>query len=238
MLKINRIILLTAVLLVTWLLCPAIYKMTFAQGAGSSSGPSDSSSSCEDDDSSCDCTPNCTGLKCGDDGCGGSCGSCTSPDECVSGQCQCTPHCAGIPACSSDGCGGSCPCPFGGDTCAGEASNSSGDPCANALESINGQTDNFSAPGITSIQSTVQGNQLCITETYPQCPLGTQTACYLNAINDARQTYNILKGSNSPLASPCTGTSATCSDGSSKACIFAIADPHDSGTGSGNGLEF
>src|SRR5438067_8932055 len=37
----------------------------------------------------CVCTPNCTGKTCGDDGCGGSCGSCPSGQTCVSGQCMC-----------------------------------------------------------------------------------------------------------------------------------------------------
>ena len=44
---------------------------------------------------SCDkqkCVPNCTGKSCGDDGCGGSCGTCTSPvtspTECINGTCQ------------------------------------------------------------------------------------------------------------------------------------------------------
>ncbi len=37
------------------------------------------------------CTPNCTGKTCGADGCSGSCGSCTSPATCQSGNCVCTP---------------------------------------------------------------------------------------------------------------------------------------------------
>ena len=34
-----------------------------------------------------DCIPNCAGAGCGDDTCGGSCGSCGGGDACVSGQC-------------------------------------------------------------------------------------------------------------------------------------------------------
>lgn len=35
------------------------------------------------------CTPNCAGLACGDDGCGGSCGTCPSGEACiVGGACQ------------------------------------------------------------------------------------------------------------------------------------------------------
>jgi len=42
------------------------------------------------DDGDFSCTPNCAGKNCGDNGCGGSCGSCTNYQECVSGQCKCT----------------------------------------------------------------------------------------------------------------------------------------------------
>jgi hypothetical protein len=34
------------------------------------------------------CTPSCTGKTCGDDGCGGSCGSCAVGQVCSSGKCQ------------------------------------------------------------------------------------------------------------------------------------------------------
>ncbi len=60
------------------------------------------------------CVPDCGGLECGDDGCGGSCGSCftlegaLNNDLCVKGQCvDCLPSCDGK-ECGDDGCGGSC----------------------------------------------------------------------------------------------------------------------------------
>lgn len=38
------------------------------------------------------CLPNCAGLQCGDDGCGGSCGACAGGEYCDgTGQCQTTP---------------------------------------------------------------------------------------------------------------------------------------------------
>lgn len=37
------------------------------------------------------CTPNCTNLQCGNDGCGGSCGNCSSSDSCVAGVCEALP---------------------------------------------------------------------------------------------------------------------------------------------------
>ena len=53
------------------------------------------------------CIPNCSGKQCGDDGCGGSCGSCPGGWVCQGGKCVCVPNCAGK-QCGSDGCGGSC----------------------------------------------------------------------------------------------------------------------------------
>ena len=37
------------------------------------------------------CTPNCSGLSCGSDGCGGSCGSCGGGFSCVAGACVSAP---------------------------------------------------------------------------------------------------------------------------------------------------
>ena len=55
------------------------------------------------------CTPTCAATDpCGDDGCGGSCGTCTAPDTCTAGTCTCQPTCAATDPCGDDGCGGSC----------------------------------------------------------------------------------------------------------------------------------
>jgi hypothetical protein len=51
------------------------------------------------------CEPDCTDRECGLDGCGGTCGTCTT-GTCSAGSC-CVPDCDGK-ACGSDGCGGSC----------------------------------------------------------------------------------------------------------------------------------
>ena len=61
------------------------------------------------------CTPSCEDKTCGDDGCGGSCGSCAgcdgTPDEllCIGGTCMqiCCPNCDGFD-CGHDGCNGTC----------------------------------------------------------------------------------------------------------------------------------
>jgi len=70
------------------------------------------------------CVPKCTGKECGDDGCGGDCGTCTAPETCEAGVCACEPECTGR-ECGDDGCGGFC---GGGDgTCpAGEACTDAG----------------------------------------------------------------------------------------------------------------
>ena len=57
------------------------------------------------------CTPMCTDMECGDNGCGGSCGTCTGDNVCNDdGICEappCEPSC-GDDECGDDGCGGSC----------------------------------------------------------------------------------------------------------------------------------
>ena len=61
------------------------------------------------------CTPECDGMECGKDGCGGSCGFCPPNQTCKGGTCidQCQPSCLGK-QCGADGCGGSCGnCPAG-----------------------------------------------------------------------------------------------------------------------------
>jgi len=60
------------------------------------------------------CVPSCTNKTCGNNGCGGVCGTCSSTQTCSSGKCvitqnetQCVPSCTGK-ICGSDGCTGSC----------------------------------------------------------------------------------------------------------------------------------
>ena len=52
----------------------------------------------------CSCVPNCSGKTCGDDGCGGSCGSCTGRTQCEKGKCACRHDCkAGESKCLGSG---------------------------------------------------------------------------------------------------------------------------------------
>ncbi len=65
------------------------------------------------------CKPSCDGKVCGDDGCGGTCGTCTGTDECLVGKCEkCKLKCTGK-TCGDDGCGGSCGNCTGTEVCIG-----------------------------------------------------------------------------------------------------------------------
>jgi len=71
------------------------------------------------------CTPDCTGKICGDDGCGGSCGTCDPGFKCEDFECVvCEPDCTGGKICGPDGCGGSC-----GECPEGESCNLAGTEC-------------------------------------------------------------------------------------------------------------
>ena len=65
-----------------------------------------------------ECSPDCSEKDCGDDGCAGSCGTCTGSQQlCLDGLCTCQPDCAGKD-CGDDGCGASCgPCDLNDHTC-------------------------------------------------------------------------------------------------------------------------
>jgi hypothetical protein len=66
------------------------------------------------------CLPSCADKQCGDDGCGGICGSCAEESPfCNDGTCSsdCTPVCFGK-ECGDDGCGGTCgECPESAQYC-------------------------------------------------------------------------------------------------------------------------
>lgn len=58
----------------------------------------------------CNAGLNCKDKECGDDGCGGKCGTCGELTECKEGKCQaipCEPDCKDKD-CGGDGCGGTC----------------------------------------------------------------------------------------------------------------------------------
>jgi hypothetical protein len=97
----------------------------------------------------CDCIPDCSGAECGDDGCGGSCGTCDdslvcTDDACVGRTCEFTPVvCDDGVACTDDACTEPNGCSStpndancddglfctGTETCSGAGCSSSGNPC-------------------------------------------------------------------------------------------------------------
>ena len=48
---------------------------------------------CESASCVSDCEPACDGKACGDDGCGGTCGTCPQGGSCEDGACSCAPVC-------------------------------------------------------------------------------------------------------------------------------------------------
>lgn len=69
----------------------------------------------------CGCLPKCAGLLCGDDGCGGTCGSCADGEGCQEGQCvvtDCTPQtCHGHGVCEDATATCACAPGFSGPFC-------------------------------------------------------------------------------------------------------------------------
>ena len=111
-----------------------------------------------------ECTPNCEGKTCGDDGCGGTCGFCEDAQVCTKfGQC-CTPDCAGK-NCGGDGCGGSC------GLCSGTNSCQSGQcvgTCGNGVCQMNKGEDCENCPeDCTSPEECP----------LPECPVGKVLNC-------------------------------------------------------------
>jgi len=110
----------------------------------------------------CLCVANCDGKNCGDDGCNGSCGSCSGQDACSNGICVCQPACDGK-ECGADGCGDDCgPCPNGSycdnDQCKVGECGGSGVLFDNGCIWNVAGGDNFIVPqGITTVLVTMIG---------------------------------------------------------------------------------
>ncbi|TNF28091.1 MAG: hypothetical protein EP329_18445, partial [Deltaproteobacteria bacterium] len=95
-------------------MCSGSTTWMWAEGAGVSG---DFVMRLRADIASAPCVPECDGKSCGQDGCGGTCGTCTGGLECYQSQCvSCVPNCLSK-QCGDDGCGGSCGECTGGDVC-------------------------------------------------------------------------------------------------------------------------
>ena len=66
------------------------------------------------------CVGDCTGKKCGDDGCSGTCGLCEAGTICEEGICECVPQCEEL-ECGDDKCGGACGTCIDGNPCTSDA---------------------------------------------------------------------------------------------------------------------
>jgi len=150
------------------------------------------------------CFTGCTGKQCGDDGCGGSCGTCSGTDVCIDNVCQtgqCQPDCAGK-TCGDDGCGGSCGTCYGNNQCINnncQCTPNCGDgttcgdngcggvcECANITicyqESANNEYPNDPAPGCAlaamgTYNLTTEGNNAYLHVTY-RLPRFAQSALW------------------------------------------------------------
>jgi hypothetical protein len=121
--------------------------------------------SCSSDPDCATCTPSCTNKQCGDNGCGGECGTCDFGDTCgANGRCEeiCVPDCIDK-QCGDDGCGGTCGTCAAGETCSGSGTCSG--PC---VPDCDGQTCGSDGCG-GSCGSCAAGFE-CNTEGACDCP--------------------------------------------------------------------
>ena len=113
------------------------------------------------------CAPSCAGKQCGDDGCGGSCGTCfgcegqADASACQSGICMqpCCPNC-GNRACGSDGCGGLCGVCADGQTC-DPTTGACGGACQAQCTDDTGQQRACGSDGCGGLCGTCSADQTC-----------------------------------------------------------------------------
>ena len=122
----------------------------------------------------CGCTPRCSGKTCGDDGCGGTCGTCAAGTRCSSaGTCACTPSCSNR-VCGADGCGGTCGTCETGTQCSSSGT-CVGPSCARPDSAASCDYSGWYYCGLDS-----QGAGGCCSPTYPYT-CATTLDCYTTA---------------------------------------------------------
>jgi V8-like Glu-specific endopeptidase len=113
------------------------------------------------------CQPACSGKVCGDDGCGGTCGSCAAGQSCSAGQCLCVPACSGK-VCGDDGCGGSC-----GSCGVGQSCTTGGSCVGSCLPSCVGKTcgdDGCGGScGVCGVGQSCTTGGSCVNSCLPSC---------------------------------------------------------------------
>ncbi len=168
----------------------------------------------------CTCEPQCDGKECGDDACGGTCGTCLSPNECKDGICECVPDCF-LADCGPDGCGGSCgtctkpeECIFGSCDCVPDCFllHCGADGCGGSCGTCDPGEE--CVDGLCMIPATCKFDWEC----------GTGTQCLANSCIDGKCTVipknglpcndgDLCTGQDKCFAGDCIGISKSCDDG-------------------------
>jgi hypothetical protein len=105
---------------------------------------------------SCSCTPSCDGRVCGDDTCGGSCGSCGAGETCEAGVCVPDPTGTG-------GSGGSAGASGGGAGASGGSAGASGSGTGGSGNTTGGGSGgNAGSPSATDDGSEAEGGCGCV----------------------------------------------------------------------------
>jgi hypothetical protein len=139
------------------------------------------------------CTPRCEGRECGDDGCGGQCGTCPWGTACDWAAGYCYPTC--IPSCENrqcgdDGCGGTCGDCQPGTTCQDGWCVSAGKACGEVLDCAMTNCASLTQACIQScmVGASSSAQQLflslaqCVVQ---QCGYPTTAACVQKALQAA-----------------------------------------------------
>ncbi len=92
----------------------------------------------------CDCTPQCNGLQCGDNGCGGVCGTCQAGEVCQGGMCITDPGSGSGGNGSGSSSSGSGPSGSGGATGSGGNGGDGGEEGSCGCKTVGAQTENSS----------------------------------------------------------------------------------------------
>ena len=167
------------------------------------------------------CTPNCLNKNCGDDGCGGSCGTCKDGENCLNGKCvnsssSCVPQC-NDKECGNNGCGGQCGSCVGGKICInGKCVNMDYDPCKGNCDNKQcGESDCNSNCNICSSCGTCDTGKYCLNGTCTQSnckssEIDVQSTQFEKCCNTADNNYFISMGVDS-----CCPKNYNCTNGCS-----------------------
>jgi hypothetical protein len=163
------------------------------------------------------CASDCTGKQCGDDGCGGICGTCPVGQTCQQGHCVCVPDCAGK-QCGGDGCGGSC------------------GSCGNGKHCQQGRCVTNSCAGGCGSHGSCQGGACVCDAGYASCAAGSP--CDVDIATDPTNCGscgNVCPGNGQNGQATCRNGACglTCDAGyfdCGGACIDVANDPSNCGT--------